>query len=217
MPATSTLVGALLGLSTQMYSNALRKLPYMRHPWEHVLGMGLGAIFVNQLVKYDEKLKEDLDKMLEKAKAANERRYFDESRKYKNLTHDNLISIFHNVNGPSRNLNVVVVEEDNGINERMMFMNLVKRYVVFKKPLIQREICTKAIEIYRYSGYSSKTRSNELRVVESYLVIGFFFNDAKGPYSGLNLWGMKVVGNGFGVGGQEMGCVRESRGNLEIL
>lgn len=38
--------------------------------------MGLGAIFVNQLVKFDEKLKEDLDKMLEKAKAANERRYF---------------------------------------------------------------------------------------------------------------------------------------------
>lgn len=38
--------------------------------------MGLGAIFVTQLVKYDEKLKEDLDKMLDKAKAANERRYF---------------------------------------------------------------------------------------------------------------------------------------------
>lgn len=38
--------------------------------------MGLGAIFVNQLVKWDEKLKEDLDKMLDKAKAANERRYF---------------------------------------------------------------------------------------------------------------------------------------------
>ncbi|CAL9144729.1 unnamed protein product, partial [Musa hybrid cultivar] len=76
MPATATVIGALLGLSTQMYSNALRKLPYMRHPWEHVLGMGLGAIFVTQLVKYDEKLKEDLDKMLDKAKAANERRYF---------------------------------------------------------------------------------------------------------------------------------------------
>ncbi|RZS24754.1 hypothetical protein BHM03_00057863 [Ensete ventricosum] len=38
--------------------------------------MGLGVIFVNQLVKYDEKLKEDLDKMLDKAKAANESRYF---------------------------------------------------------------------------------------------------------------------------------------------
>ncbi|KAG0479015.1 hypothetical protein HPP92_013734 [Vanilla planifolia] len=76
MPTTATLVGALLGLGTQMYSNALRKLPYMRHPWEHLLGMGLGAILGNQLVKWDDKLKEDLDKMLEKAKAANERRYF---------------------------------------------------------------------------------------------------------------------------------------------
>ncbi|XP_031501244.1 uncharacterized protein LOC116264923 [Nymphaea colorata] len=77
MPATATLVGALLGLGTQMYSNALRKLPYMRHPWEHLLGMGLGAVFANQLVKWDAQLQEDLDKMLEKAKAANESRYFD--------------------------------------------------------------------------------------------------------------------------------------------
>ncbi|KAF3775137.1 hypothetical protein EJ110_NYTH51187 [Nymphaea thermarum] len=76
MPATATLVGALLGLGTQMYSNALRKLPYMRHPWEHLLGMGLGAVFANQLVKWDAQLQEDLDKMLEKAKAANESRYF---------------------------------------------------------------------------------------------------------------------------------------------
>lgn len=97
--------GALLGLGTQMYSNALRKLPYMRRmlllrislfqqtlvlfflisinwlivvvdPWEHVLGMGLGAVFVNQLLKWEAQVEKDLDKMLEKAKAANERRYF---------------------------------------------------------------------------------------------------------------------------------------------
>lgn len=30
MPASATMIGALLGLGTQMYSNALRKLPYMR-------------------------------------------------------------------------------------------------------------------------------------------------------------------------------------------
>ncbi|VYS63321.1 unnamed protein product [Arabidopsis thaliana] len=76
MPISATMVGALLGLGTQMYSNALRKLPYMRHPWEHVVGMGLGAVFANQLVKWDVKLKEDLDVMLAKARAANERRYF---------------------------------------------------------------------------------------------------------------------------------------------
>lgn len=50
--------------------------PLFLDPWEHVLGMGLGVVFVNQLVKWDEKLKEDLDKMLERAKQANERRYF---------------------------------------------------------------------------------------------------------------------------------------------
>ncbi|KAL5187879.1 hypothetical protein HKD37_05G013479 [Glycine soja] len=72
---SATAIGALLGLGTQMYSNALRKLPYMRHPWEHVVGMGLGAVFVNQLLKWEAQVEQDLDKMLEKAKAANERRY----------------------------------------------------------------------------------------------------------------------------------------------
>ncbi|XWS16706.1 hypothetical protein CRYUN_Cryun33cG0000300 [Craigia yunnanensis] len=65
MAVSSTVIGALLGLGTQMYSNAIRKLPHMR-------------LFVNQLVKWDAQLQQDLDKMLEKAKAANERRYFDE-------------------------------------------------------------------------------------------------------------------------------------------
>ncbi|KAF9686060.1 hypothetical protein SADUNF_Sadunf03G0119100 [Salix dunnii] len=76
MVLSATVIGALLGLGTQMYSNALRKLPYMRHPWEHVVGMGLGVVFVNQLVKWDAQLEQDLDKMLQKAKEANERRYF---------------------------------------------------------------------------------------------------------------------------------------------
>lgn len=49
---------------------------FVLDPWEHVLGMGLGVVFVNQLVKWDAQLSEDLDKMLAKAKAANERRYF---------------------------------------------------------------------------------------------------------------------------------------------
>lgn len=37
--------------------------------------MGLGVVFVNQLVKWEAQVEQDLDKMLEKAKAANERRY----------------------------------------------------------------------------------------------------------------------------------------------
>ncbi|KAI5650310.1 hypothetical protein M9H77_36315 [Catharanthus roseus] len=81
MPASATIIGALLGLGTQMYSNALRKLPYMRHPWEHLLGMGLGAVAANQMVKWDAKAQEDLDKLIIKAKQANERRYFDDEMK----------------------------------------------------------------------------------------------------------------------------------------
>lgn len=77
MVLSATAIGALLGLGTQMYSNALRKLPYMRHPWEHVLGMGLGVVAVNQLLKWEAQVEQDLDKMLDKAKAANERRYID--------------------------------------------------------------------------------------------------------------------------------------------
>lgn len=38
--------------------------------------MGLGVLFVNQLIKFDAKAQEDLDKLLVKAKQANERRYF---------------------------------------------------------------------------------------------------------------------------------------------
>ncbi|KAE9600996.1 hypothetical protein Lal_00008079 [Lupinus albus] len=77
MALSATAFGALLGLGTQMYSNALRRLPYMRHPWEHVVGMGLGSLFVNQLIQWEAKVEQDLDKMLQKAKDANERRYID--------------------------------------------------------------------------------------------------------------------------------------------
>nr|GMD98627.1 NADH:ubiquinone reductase (H(+)-translocating) [Ipomoea batatas] len=85
MPLSATMVGALLGLGTQMYSNALRKLPYMRHPWEHVLGMGIGAVAANQMVKWEVKAQEDLDKLLLKAKEANERRYFDRADRLEHL------------------------------------------------------------------------------------------------------------------------------------
>lgn len=66
---------------------------FVLDPWEHVLGMGLGAVFVNQLVKWDVKLQEDLDKMLEKAKAANERRYMGEFLVFRNVN-SCLISCF---------------------------------------------------------------------------------------------------------------------------
>ncbi|KAL5537948.1 hypothetical protein UlMin_043004 [Ulmus minor] len=119
MPISATMIRTLLGLGTHMYSNALHKLPYMRHsisysplftlnfqipiplyPWEHALGMGLGVVFVNQLVKWDAQLQEDLDKMLEKAKAANERRYFEQEDKFATLKYFTMVSdwIYKNEN-----------------------------------------------------------------------------------------------------------------------
>ena len=44
-------------------------------PWEHVLAIGIGAVFGNQLVKWEAKVEEDLDKLLKKAKVANEHCY----------------------------------------------------------------------------------------------------------------------------------------------
>lgn len=49
---------------------------YFVDPWEHLLGMGIGAVATNQMVKWEAKSNEDLDKLLEKARLANERRYF---------------------------------------------------------------------------------------------------------------------------------------------
>lgn len=45
-------------------------------PWEHLLGIGIGVVAVNQFVKWEVKCNEDLNKLLEKSKHANERRYF---------------------------------------------------------------------------------------------------------------------------------------------
>lgn len=75
MVSSATLIGAAFGLSCQLYSNAVRKLPLMRHPWEHLVGIGLGAWAGNALVKWEEQATVSLDKMLEETAAQNRRRY----------------------------------------------------------------------------------------------------------------------------------------------
>ena len=77
MPWSATTLGLLLGFGIQAYSNGLRKLPLMRHPWEHVMMMGLGVVFTHQYVKFDEKAGKEYLEIFEKAKQANERRYID--------------------------------------------------------------------------------------------------------------------------------------------
>eukprot|EP00850_Spirogloea_muscicola_P022041 SM000273S10251 [mRNA] locus=s273:107491:107945:- [translate_table: standard] len=76
MVATATVAGAVLGLAVQLYSNAVRKLPLMRHPWEHVVGMVVGSAAANALVAWEERAQVDLQKMLDDNKAANSRRRF---------------------------------------------------------------------------------------------------------------------------------------------
>lgn len=51
MGFTGIAVGTVMGLTTKLGSNALQKVPYMRHPWEHVLFMGIGAGLGNYLQK----------------------------------------------------------------------------------------------------------------------------------------------------------------------
>lgn len=46
MPLSATAIGALLGLGTQMYSNALRKLPYMRRNSLFLFSLSLSVCFL---------------------------------------------------------------------------------------------------------------------------------------------------------------------------
>ena len=44
MAVSGTVFGAMLGLGVQFYSNAVRKLPLMRNPWEHAIALGVGGV-----------------------------------------------------------------------------------------------------------------------------------------------------------------------------
>lgn len=56
----ATVIGACLGLGAQLYINAVRKLPLMRNPWEHVIAMGAGAAFGGWIVGVEEKTAKDV-------------------------------------------------------------------------------------------------------------------------------------------------------------
>lgn len=64
--STPTLMGIFAGLYVAVYSNAVRKLPIMRNPWEHFLYAGVGAYAMNTLVAYEAKVEEDVRVLLEK-------------------------------------------------------------------------------------------------------------------------------------------------------
>ena len=65
--------GGCIGLGINMYSNALRKVPLMRQPWEHVIATGLGAWAGNQLVEFENRTAKELDEMLAKRAERNQK------------------------------------------------------------------------------------------------------------------------------------------------
>uniref|UniRef100_A0A7R9SVC2 Uncharacterized protein n=1 Tax=Polyblepharides amylifera TaxID=1486889 RepID=A0A7R9SVC2_9CHLO len=73
--ATAGMIG---GLFVSVFSNGIRKVPLMRHPWEHLLGMGVGYYVFDELNKYEERLKLDVESLVAKRDKSN--------IKYKELT-----------------------------------------------------------------------------------------------------------------------------------
>ncbi|KAH7297464.1 hypothetical protein KP509_26G070800 [Ceratopteris richardii] len=72
---TATFVGASLGLLCQFYSNGIRKQPLMRHPWEHLLLMGIGVVAANALANWEEKLQADVERHRIEDAENNKRRF----------------------------------------------------------------------------------------------------------------------------------------------
>lgn len=59
MPS-ATVVGAVLGLGVQLYTNAVRKLPLMRSPWQHAIAATAGGAFGSWLVTFEAKTEKEL-------------------------------------------------------------------------------------------------------------------------------------------------------------
>lgn len=57
--------GAVAGLSVQLMSNALRKHKLRRHPWEHLICMGVGYYFMDGFARWADQLDAQTDLSLE--------------------------------------------------------------------------------------------------------------------------------------------------------
>eukprot|EP00924_Labyrinthula_sp_SR-Ha-C_P014082 snap_masked-scaffold_56-processed-gene-1.49-mRNA-1 protein AED:0.43 eAED:0.43 QI:0/-1/0/1/-1/1/1/0/70 len=58
------IIGGLIGISVNVYSNGLRKLPLMHRPWEHVIAFGVGGLAALKLKQFDEAQTENLNQKL---------------------------------------------------------------------------------------------------------------------------------------------------------
>jgi len=72
MAISGTVFGAVLGLGVQFYSNAVRKLPLMRNPWEHAIALGVGGAAGHWLVGFEERTAAELDEILKHRKEVNQ-------------------------------------------------------------------------------------------------------------------------------------------------
>lgn len=58
---SAPIIGALLGVSVQIYANVVQKLPVMYTPWRHVVTGALGAGLASYVVEYEERAEKELD------------------------------------------------------------------------------------------------------------------------------------------------------------
>ncbi|KAF0852321.1 mitochondrial Complex I CI NADH:ubiquinone oxidoreductase subunit B14.5b N4BM/NDUFC2 [Andalucia godoyi] len=72
MGFTAVLVGSVLGLGVQVYSNAVRKLPLFRRPWEHLIAVGVGGAFGYTIRKVELEQAESLQHLLSRQAARKE-------------------------------------------------------------------------------------------------------------------------------------------------
>ncbi|ACO67185.1 hypothetical protein MICPUN_109457 [Micromonas commoda] len=68
---SATLIGASLGFGMQLYINALRKLPLLRNPWEHVFWTGVGAAAANMNAEWEAKLRKEVAELNKERQATN--------------------------------------------------------------------------------------------------------------------------------------------------
>ncbi|KAK9808481.1 hypothetical protein WJX73_010793 [Symbiochloris irregularis] len=66
MPLSGAVFGAGIGLSVQLFSNGIRKVPLLRDPWEHVFFIGAGAYLGDWLGKYEARTSAEIEDILQK-------------------------------------------------------------------------------------------------------------------------------------------------------
>jgi hypothetical protein len=74
MSFPAVLVGSVLGAGIQMYSNAVRKLPLMRRPWEHLMWAGIGGTFGYAVRAYEERESKHLEALLARYNATRDQK-----------------------------------------------------------------------------------------------------------------------------------------------